>query len=238
MRILKKSDPIDANLAGQGFIVLINKPEDWTSFDVVNKIRRALKIKKVGHAGTLDPFATGLLIVGVGKGTKTLSRFTNLNKTYRAVIKLGLQTDTYDVTGKVLKQTDASAVSREQVEKILAEMQGPMLQLPPMFSAKKVNGKPLYKLARKGKEIERKPQQVTIYQARMLNWQPPLFEVELTVSKGTYIRSYAHDLGQKLGVGAILQNLVRTQIGEFFLHESFELQAFINQWLQTVGRVQ
>ena len=236
MRILKKNDAIDVQLLQDGFIVLINKPQDWTSFDVVNKIRRTLKIKKVGHAGTLDPFATGLLFVGVGKGTKQLNQFTKLDKTYRAIIKLGVETDTYDRTGKIVKEADASLISREQVEQMLKQMQGEMLQLPPMFSAKKVNGKPLYKLARKGKEIERKPQKVTVYQAKLLDWQAPLLTVELKVSKGTYIRSYAHDLGQALNTGAILQELVRTEIGEFSLTESFELPLFLEKWKQMVGQ--
>ncbi|MHB2148041.1 tRNA pseudouridine(55) synthase TruB [Calditrichota bacterium LG25] len=236
MQILKKNDPIDASLARQGFIALINKPQDWTSFDVVNKIRHALKIKKVGHAGTLDPFATGLLIVGAGRGTRALSQFMNLDKTYRAVIRLGVETDTYDVTGKVLKEQDTQMITRQDVEAVINEMRGEMLQVPPMYSAKKVKGQPLYKLARKGKQVERKPQKVVIHQAKMLNWQPPLVEVELTVSKGTYIRTYAHDLGQKLGVGAMLAELARTKIGAFCLEESFELNAFIENWKQTVGQ--
>lgn len=236
MRILKKNDALDVQLLQDGFIVLINKPQDWTSFDVVNKIRHALKIKKVGHAGTLDPFATGLLIVGVGKGTKRLNQFTNLDKTYRAVIKFGIETDTYDRTGKLVKETDIGRVDREQVEQELSRMQGEMLQLPPMYSAKKVNGKPLYKLARKGKEIERKPQKVTVYQAKLLDWQPPVLTVELKVSKGTYIRSYAHDLGQALGTGAILQDLERTEIGEFSLAESFDLPLFVEKCKQLVGQ--
>ncbi len=236
MQILKKNDALNVHLLQDGFIVLINKPQDWTSFDVVNKIRHTLKVKKVGHAGTLDPFATGLLIVGVGKGTKRLNQFLHLDKTYRAVIKLGIETDTYDRTGKIVKEMDASHVSRELVEQNLKRMQGEILQLPPMFSAKKVNGKPLYKLARKGKEIERKPQKVMVYQAKLLNWQPPLLTVELKVSKGTYIRSYAHDLGQALGTGAILQDLVRTEIGEFQMADSFELPLFVEKWKQMIGQ--
>ncbi len=238
MRILKKNDVLEPSLAQQGFVVLINKPANWTSFDVVNKIRRALKIKKVGHAGTLDPFATGLLIVGVGKGTKALNSFMNLDKTYRALIRLGVETDTYDVTGEIVREQSIEKVTREQVEQILNEMKGELWQVPPMYSAKKVNGKPLYKLARKGQHVERQPQKVVVHEVRLLSWQPPFFEVELTVSKGTYIRSYAHDLGQKLGTGAILQKLERTQIGPHHLTESFELKTFLEKWQQTVGQVQ
>ncbi len=238
MRILKKNDVLEPSLAQQGFVVLINKPENWTSFDVVNKIRRALKIKKVGHAGTLDPFATGLLIVGVGKGTKALNSFMNLDKTYRALIRLGVETDTYDVTGEIVREQSIEKVTREQVEQVFNEMKGELWQVPPMYSAKKVNGKPLYKLARKGQHVERQPQKVVVHEVRLLSWQPPFFEVELTVSKGTYIRSYAHDLGQKLGTGAILQKLERTQIGPHHLTESFELKTFLEKWQQTVGQVQ
>ncbi len=218
-------------------VVLINKPENWTSFDVVNKIRRALKIKKVGHAGTLDPFATGLLIVGLGKGTRALQEFMNLEKEYRALIKLGVETDTYDVTGKLVREQSVEHLTITDVERVVSEMQGEILQTPPMFSAKKVNGVPLYKLARKGKTVERKPQKVTVFRANILDWQPPLLEMELKVSKGTYIRSYAHDLGKKLGVGGCLQKLERTAIGDFTVQQSFELDAFIEFWKQNVGQM-
>lgn len=234
MTTLTRNDALKLEHLEQGFIVLINKPAHWTSFDVVNKIRRSLKIKKVGHAGTLDPFATGLLIVGVGKGTKQLKHYLNLPKTYHALIRLGVETDTYDVTGKILNEREVTNITKEQVQAVVKEMQGQMWQVPPMFSAKKVRGKPLYKLARQGKEVERKPQKIHIYEAKILNWNPPLVHIELTVSKGTYVRSYAHDLGQKLGVGAMLQELERTSIGQYTLDQSFELMDFLNVWQQSV----
>ena len=234
--ILKKNEPWPEPFPTEGFVVLINKPEDWTSFDVVNKIRRSLKIKKVGHAGTLDPFATGLLIIGVGKGTKQMARFSGLDKRYRAQIRLGIETDTYDVTGTVIEEHAADAVSEDELRSAIEAMVGAQMQMPPMYSAKKVNGVPLYKLARKGRVVERKPVQVTIYEANLLRFEPPVVTVDLYVSKGTYIRSFAHDLGKRLGVGAHLQALQRTEIGSYRLDESFEINAFVDLWKTKVAK--
>ncbi len=234
--ILKKNEPWPEEFPQEGFVVLINKPEEWTSFDVVNKIRRSLKIKKVGHAGTLDPFATGLLIVGVGKGTRYMQQFVGLEKRYLARMCLGGETDTYDKTGQIVVRKAIDGVDEAQVQQVVATMVGEQMQLPPMYSAKKVNGIPLYKLARKGKVIKRKPVPITVYQARLLRFDLPYVTVELLVSKGTYVRSLAHELGRRLGTGAYLDALQRTQIGAYRVEDSFEINAFVDLWKTKVGR--
>ncbi len=219
----------------EGFIVLIHKETDWTSFDVVKKIRSFLRVKKAGHAGTLDPFATGLLIIGVGKGTRRLQEFSRLDKTYRAVIRFGVETDSYDRTGKVLKQTDISTLDIRRIEQAVNSMKGQIMQLPPMYSAKKVNGVRLYKLARKDMKVEREAVPVRIYKCEIISWEAPLLEVELTVSKGTYIRSYAHDLGKLLEVGAHLQDLTRTAIGKLHLGSAYTIDEFVKIWNQAAS---
>ena len=216
----------------EGFIVLIHKEADWTSFDAVKKIRSFLRVKKAGHAGTLDPFATGLLIIGVARGTKRLQEFSGLDKSYRAVIHFGVETDSYDRTGEVVARKDTTGLEYRQIEEAISSLRGEISQLPPMYSAKKVNGVRLYKLARKKKEVERQPVTVRIYKSKIVSWQAPLLTLDLTVSKGTYIRSYAHDLGQKLGIGAHLQELTRTAIGPYKLEAAFTIDEFIKFWDQ------
>jgi tRNA pseudouridine55 synthase len=228
-----------------GFI-LINKPKDWTSHDVVGYLRKVTHIKKIGHAGTLDPFATGLLIVGIGReATKRLDEFKTMKKTYVATLKLGATSDTYDGTGKTTyhtthntKQGDNGAMeqcnnspTQEQITATLKSFVGRQNQIPPMYSAKKINGKKLYELARKGIEIERKPNEIEIYNIELLkNMHSPLQgegqgEVVILVScsSGTYIRSLAHDIGQKLGCGAYCEELERTSIGKYTLENAQEL---------------
>ncbi len=210
-----------------GCVVLIHKPGDWTSFDVVKKIRSALRIKKVGHGGTLDPFATGLMLIGIGKGTKELGRLSGLSKVYRAEIRFGAETDTYDRTGTIVKETDCTRLNLEAIKQAVAEMSGEIQQVPPMYSAKRVNGVRLYKLARKNVEVEREAQAVQIFDAHIEMWENPLLQIILHVSKGTYIRSYAHDLGQKVGCGAYLNQLQRTAIEDYRLEDSFTIEEFI-----------
>ncbi|HID38513.1 MAG TPA: tRNA pseudouridine(55) synthase TruB [Calditrichaeota bacterium] len=219
----------------EGFIVLIHKETDWTSFDVVKKIRSFLRVKKAGHAGTLDPFATGLLIIGIGKGTKQLQKFSGLDKSYRAVIRFGIETDTYDRTGQIIGRKDISGLAYRQLKEAVDSIKGQISQIPPMFSAKKVNGVPLYRLARKKKEVVRKPVAVRIHKNEIISWEPPLLTVDLIVSKGTYIRSYAHDLGKLLGIGAHLQDLTRTAIDKFNLKSAFTIDEFIKFWNQTAS---
>lgn len=214
----------------QGLIVLINKPSGWTSFDVVKKIRNTVRVKKAGHSGTLDPFAEGLMLIGIGKGTKQLTALSALSKSYRAVIQFGVETDSYDRTGTITAENDTSGLSLDAVEKVLQTMSGEIEQTPPMFSAKKKDGIRLYKLARKNIEVERKAVRITIHDVKILDWQPPLLEILLDVSKGTYIRSYAHDLGRKLGVGASLKELERLTIDRYNLEDSFTIQEFIEFW--------
>ena len=210
-----------------GFL-LIDKPVDWTSHDVVGYLRGALKIKKIGHAGTLDPFATGLLIVGIGRSaTKRLDEFKALPKEYVATIKLGATSDTQDRTGTIMKHETCNMkhVTSELIESTLKKFTGKQMQTPPMYSAKKVKGKKLYDLARKGIEIEREPNEIEIFELNLIDYDPKclVLRVSCLVSTGTYIRTLAHDIGQALavprdgvlrGVGAYCEELRRTKIGE------------------------
>jgi len=210
-----------------GFIILIHKEQNWTSFDVVKKLRNVLKVKKVGHGGTLDPFATGLMLIGAGKGTKALTELSGLSKQYRAKIRFGIVTDTYDRTGEVIEENETGPLTLKGVERAVETFKGEIMQQPPMYSAKKVNGVRLYKLARKNIEVERQPQAVQIYDAQILDWQNPYLLIDLNVSKGTYIRSYAYDLGKTLGVGGCLEELERTAIDRYKLEDSFTVSKFI-----------
>ena len=207
--------------------MLINKPEGWTSFDVVgflrNKLKREnpeLKNLKVGHAGTLDPFATGLLIVGVGReATKRLEEFKNLPKTYLATIHLGATSNTDDKTGEITK-TSEKIPSLEEVQDVLTKFTGKLLQTPPMFSAKKINGQRLYKLARKGEVIERTPSEIEIYSIKLLNYTYPTIEIEVKCSTGTYIRTLARDIGETSPTGVYCEKLCRTKIGDFSISDA------------------
>ncbi len=197
-----------------GFL-LIDKPKEWTSHDVVAFLRKKTGVKKIGHAGTLDPFATGLLIVGVGReATKRLDEFKSLDKTYIAEIQLGAVSDTYDSEGEITKK-EYPPIDEEEIKEVLASFVGKQLQIPPMYSAKKVKGKKLYELARKGIEIEREPSEIQIHEIQLLSYKYPILKIQIKCSTGTYIRSLAHDIGQKLGCGAYCNELERTKIGDF-----------------------
>ena len=229
--ILKKGSDLSEDELKEGFLVLIDKPVGWTSFDVCKKIRNTIKVKKVGHAGTLDPFATGLLLVGVGKGTKMMGEFSQSSKKYEAKIQFGLETDSYDITGSITNRMDDFKLEYLQIDELVKKkFTGEIEQTPPMFSAKKVKGKALYKYARKGIEIERKAVKVNILESRIDSWKTPFLEMHLHVSKGTYIRSYAYDLGRALNVPAVLKELQRTQIDEFLLEDSFTIDQFCTFW--------
>ncbi len=232
--VLKKNNALSKSDLQDGFILLIDKEVDWTSFDVVKKVRNLVQVKKVGHAGTLDPFATGLLILGIGKGTRELGRLSGLSKRYAATILLGKRTDSFDRTGKILEEKDTSGLMRDQIEQAIVEMSGTMEQVPPMYSAKKVKGVPLYHYARKNKEVHREAVSVTIYEAQITNWENPFLSMNLLVSKGTYIRAYAEDLGKKLGTGALLHALRRTEIDRFKTEESFTISEFAEYWKQEI----
>jgi tRNA pseudouridine55 synthase len=196
-------------------ILNIDKPAGITSFGVVARVRRLCKQKQVGHAGTLDPFATGVLPVCLGQATRIAEYLQLLHKTYLAVIRLGVETDTYDASGRILRQCDASTVSREDLPAVLSRFTGTIAQTPPMFSALKQQGKPLYLSARQGLEVHRPTRPVTIYRLELREWQPSSATVEVECSKGTYIRSLAYDIGQVLGCGAHLASLVRLSYGPF-----------------------
>ncbi len=201
----------------------LNKPSGITSHDVVNAVRRIVGVRQVGHAGTLDPLATGVLIVLVGPATRLARYLSGADKTYTAVLRLGESTSTYDAEGEVLAKRPVTA-GLEEIETALEAFRGPLLQIPPMVSALKVGGKPLYRLARQGQEIERQPRPVVIHALNIEDWTPPTLTLTVTCSAGTYIRSLAHDLGERLGCGAHVAALCRTATGPFRLAESVTLE--------------
>ena len=207
----------------EGFLV-VDKPAGISSHDVVNRVRRILGTKKVGHTGTLDPFATGVLPVAVGEGTKAIQFLDEGEKGYDAVLRLGIATDTLDITGMVLHEQDATAIEAAQLMEAMATLTGEISQVPPMYSAIKQGGQPLYKLARNGIEVERKSRQVTIHNFALLNYTPPLATVRVLCSRGTYVRSLADDLGKMLGCGACLTELRRTRSGSFLLDDAVTLE--------------
>lgn len=204
-----------------GQVLLVDKPLDWTSFQAVNKIKfklkREFKLKKikVGHAGTLDPKATGLLIVCTGKATKQIQEIQDAPKEYAVEIKLGAQTQSYDTEHPEILQQDITHLTQKQILEVLEEFKGKIEQKPPIFSAIKVDGERAYKLARAGEEVEVKTRKITIHYLNDVQIQLPYVQFTVGCSKGTYIRSLAHDMGQRLGVGAYLTALRRTKIGSY-----------------------
>ncbi|MFQ5996049.1 MAG: tRNA pseudouridine(55) synthase TruB [Dehalococcoidales bacterium] len=204
-------------------ILNINKPSGKTSYNVVALVKRLSGERRVGHAGTLDPTATGVLPVCLGQGTRIIEFLAEVTKTYRARIELGVTTDTYDASGTVTQKRDPSAVSREQLELALAAFRGLTQQTPPMYSAVKHQGQRLYELARAGIKVARKSRPTQIYKLEIINWQPPVVTVEVECGKGTYIRSLAHDLGQSLGCGANLKSLIRLSYGPFDIKTAVSL---------------
>jgi len=203
-------------------ILLIDKPSDWTSHDVIAKLRGILRERRIGHAGTLDPMATGLLTVFVGRATRAVEFAEAEEKTYITRFKPGLVTDTQDITGRVLEQSGTS-ISRGDLEAVLPQFTGEIQQIPPMYSAIKVDGQRLYKLARQGVEVERKARPVTIHEIRLLNEEDGEFNLEITCSKGTYIRTLCHDIGQVLGCGGTMAALRRIGVGAFSLDDACSL---------------
>ncbi|HSW58888.1 MAG TPA: tRNA pseudouridine(55) synthase TruB [Dehalococcoidales bacterium] len=202
----------------------IHKSSGMTSFAVVAKTRRITGEKHIGHAGTLDPLASGVLPVCLGQATRITEYLFNETKTYRAELKLGVTTDTFDCEGKILTECDASHITRQKVEMVLADFRGAISQVPPMFSALKHQGRPLYQFARAGLEIERTARPAQIYRLEIFQWENPVFSLDIECSKGTYIRSLAQDIGRSLGCGAIMQNLVRLRVGNFTLEQSLTLE--------------
>jgi tRNA pseudouridine55 synthase len=204
-------------------ILNINKSRGQTSFDVVSAVKRLTGERRVGHAGTLDPLATGVLPVCLGQGTRVIEFLMDSTKAYRAEIELGATTDTYDADGKITRQDDPAGISQEQLESALSSFRGSIEQIPPMYSAVKHKGKPLYKLARAGITVEQKSRPVTIHSLELVDWQSPVITIEVVCGKGTYIRSLAHDLGQALGCGAYLKSLVRLRCGLFDIRDAVTL---------------
>ena len=204
-------------------VLVIDKPKGPTSHDVVSSIRRALKEKKVGHTGTLDPAATGVLPLVLGKATKVARYLSGSTKRYEAVIKLGQTTTTLDAEGDVL-ETKPVDVQQAQVEEVLGEFRGDIEQLPPMYSAKKVQGKRLYELARQGVEVEREPKPVTISKLELLEFSPTELRIDVECSAGTYVRVLAADVGERLACGGHLKSLRRTEVGPFNLEDAITLE--------------
>lgn len=203
--------------------ILIDKPAGPTSHDVVDAIRRQFRIKKVGHCGTLDPNATGLLIIVLGRGTKLSEKLMSDDKVYEGAIKLGETTDSYDADGELVASLPVPPVTLEQLNAAAAEFVGDLMQTPPMVSAVKKDGVPLYKLARKGIEVPREPRLVHIYNFRFSAYQEPLAQFRIACTKGTYVRSLAHELGQKLGCGGHLATLRRVASGKFEVAQAIPL---------------
>lgn len=205
-----------------GFLV-VDKPAGWTSHDVVARLRRMLGQRRIGHAGTLDPAATGVLPIAVGAATRVVEYLAAATKAYVAEVTFGVETDSYDADGVVVALSDVSALSLADVTAALNRFRGTFAQLPPMHSARKVGGRRLYELARRGEEIEREARDVTIGTLTLLDWSPPAATLFVDCSKGTYIRTLAHDLGRELGLGAHLSDLVRVRSGPFALCNAWTL---------------
>ena len=204
----------------EGRVLLMDKPIGWTSFDVVAVVRKILRERKVGHAGTLDPRATGLLIVCTGRMTRHIEQFMGMEKEYDAVMMLGARTASYDAETPVLEERSIDAVTPEQVRTVLQGFIGPQVQIPPMHSAVKINGKRLYAYARQGRTVERRPREVHIRSIDAIVVVPPLVTFTMVCSRGTYVRSVVNDAGTQLGCGAYLAGLRRTRIGSFSVDDA------------------
>jgi len=221
---------IEAELQSSGFL-LVNKPSGPTSHDIIDQLRRITGIRKIGHAGTLDPFASGLLIVAVGRqATKDINRFVKMDKEYIAELMLGQESDTFDRTGKIKTNPGAKIIEQEKIKKTLERFNGKQKQLPPMYSAKKIGGRKLYDLARRGQTIERAPADIEIFELTQISYDWPKLKIKIRVSSGTYIRTLAHDLGQALGAGALVSELERTAINGYNLTEAGNLETLGKNW--------
>ena len=208
-------------------LLLVDKPSGPTSHDVVAKIRHRFRIPKVGHGGTLDPMATGLLVILLGKGTKISERVMGHDKTYAGTLRLGIETDSQDADGQIVAEKDATAVTAAQVEAEMKSRLGDQMQTPPMVSAIKIKGVPLYKLARKGETVDRPPKLIHVYRFELVDFAPPDVRFVVECTKGTYVRTLAHDIGQALGVGAHLVQLRRTKIGQFDVAQAATLDELL-----------
>lgn len=214
-------------------IININKPVDWSSFDVVKKIKNITKHKKVGHGGTLDPFASGVLIIGTEKDTKSLSSITNSDKTYEAEIELGKVTNTLDTEGEVVREMPIPMMESKNIESTLHSFMGKQKQMPPMFSAKKHNGIRLYKLARMGKEIDREDIDIFISDIGLIDFNRNSIKFSVECSKGTYVRVLGKDIAERLGTVGYLTELTRTKVGDHLIDDSLSIELFQNNWKST-----
>ncbi len=209
-------------------IVIVDKPQGWTSQDVTARLRRVFNTRRIGHGGTLDPMATGVLPVFVSRATRGVEFFEHAEKTYETVLQLGITTDTEDITGTVLTQQEETFVTGSQLEAVLEQFRGEILQVPPMYSALKVNGQKLCDLARKGKEVERKPRPITIHELTLLEQGENTLRLRVRCSKGTYIRTLCKDIGQALGCGGCMAQLRRVSAGEYTIEEAVPLQELLD----------
>ncbi len=206
-----------------GFLI-INKPAGWTSYDVVEFLKKRFGLKKVGHGGTLDPLATGILVIGVGKATRMLGLFMASDKTYEITLRLGVRTDTQDITGKVLRDEPVPALTPDQFEKMLTEFRGEIVQILPKYSAVKYKGKPYYYYTRKGVDIPVKTRRVVIHSIKVLKFVLPLIQMEVSCATGAYMRTLCDSLGEKVGCGGTLDALVRTQCGLVELSDALDVR--------------
>ena len=207
-------------------IVIVDKPQGWTSQDVTARLRRVFDTRRIGHGGTLDPMATGVLPVFVGRATRAVEFFEHAEKTYETVLLLGKRTDTQDVTGRVLEERPVS-LSLADVEAVLPQFRGEILQVPPMYSALKVNGQKLCDLARKGQQVERKPRPITIFELTLLSFEENRLRLRVRCSKGTYIRTLCDDIGAALGTLGCMESLRRTQAGDYSITEAVPLETLL-----------
>lgn len=208
-------------------IVIVDKPQGWTSQDVTARLRRVFGTRRIGHGGTLDPMATGVLPVFVGRATRAVEFFEHAEKTYETVLRLGITTDTEDMTGTVLTEENVS-FTEEQLQETLAAFRGEILQVPPMYSALKVNGQKLCDLARKGKTVERQPRPITIHELTLVERGENTLRLRVRCSKGTYIRTLCKDIGEKLGCGGCMESLRRVAAGEYAIDEAVPLQTLLD----------
>ena len=209
-------------------IVIIDKPQDWTSQDVTARLRRVFNTRRIGHGGTLDPMATGVLPVFVGRATRGVEFFEHAEKAYETVLRLGLTTDTEDITGTELTRSEVH-VTRDQAQSVLERFRGEILQVPPMYSALKVNGQKLCDLARKGREVDRKPRPITIHELTMLEFTGETMRLRVKCSKGTYIRTLCKDIGEALGCGGCMEELRRVSAGEYTIDEAVPLLQLLEE---------
>ncbi len=223
--------PAKINEFQEGQVLIFSKPHYWTSFDLVKKINRILQKQlnqkiKVGHAGTLDPLATGLIILCTGKATKRISEFQDMNKEYIATIELGKTTPSFDLETEFDNKYDFKHITKDLFESVLKKFVGEIYQIPPAYSAKKYKGKRAYEFARRGVEIELKPARINIYELELLEFYLPLVKLRILCSKGTYIRALARDIGKALDNGAYLKTLERTRIGDYCVNDAFTIDSF------------